>query len=119
MKALSGLALATMAFSLVACVRVEPLKLSDDSPANAKAPSGFVSSPVALEEYKSPEAFASRAEEDAKTPAMDHSAHGGMNMPGMQQMPGMSMPAPPISSTNTAPKGDAGTPGEAAPHTHH
>jgi hypothetical protein len=76
-----GLLPALSALALGACVSATPLEISDDSPVSMKASSGFVASPAAIEEYKSPADFTTRAEEDAKAPAMDHSAHSGMSMP--------------------------------------
>jgi hypothetical protein len=65
------------ALTLGACVDAAPMALSEHNPAHPKAPSGFVASPTALEEYKSAEDLQSRAQEDAVAPLMDHSAHGG------------------------------------------
>ena len=97
MKIPAPFCLAASALALAACVGPSPIAASDDHPASPKAPSGFASSPAAMEEYKTPDDFAARMAEDAKAPAMDHSAHGGMNMPGMN-MP--STQAPPAQSAS-------------------
>jgi hypothetical protein len=72
---------AAASVALGACVATAPMSFSEDSPTNPKAPSGFVSSPTAIEEYKSAEDLTSRAEEDAQAPAMDHSAHRTASTP--------------------------------------
>ena len=109
---LPGLVLAVTALVLAACVGVAPIELSDYNPASPKAPSDFVASPEALDDYKSAQDLAARAQEDAKAPAMSQMDHGGMNMPGMS-MPGMQMP-----SGNAPRQGGAGADGTTAPHVH-
>jgi hypothetical protein len=88
-----ALGLAAASIALGACVAAAPMSFSEDSPANPKAPSGFVSSPTAIEQYKSAEDLTSRAQEDANAPAMDHSAHGAASTP-QRVMPAAPAAAP-------------------------
>jgi hypothetical protein len=85
MRSLTLLFLAMAAPALAACVIPRPLDLGDDHPGNAAAASGFVDTPTALGDYKTPEDFAARATADAKQP----SGHSGHDMSGMHDMRGM------------------------------
>ena len=58
--------------------------MSDDNPANPKAPAGFVDEPTAIANYKTPEELAKRAAVEAQAPPSSMA-----NMPGMSGMPGM------------------------------
>ena len=78
MTTLSNLSLAVMALGLSACVSTASLDLADDHPANPTAAAGLISTPAALEGYKSSDDFAARAAADANTPPSSHAGHGGM-----------------------------------------
>lgn len=87
--------------SLTACVRLHPIDLTDDNPANPKAPSGFVDTPTALAHYRSSDDFAERASAEAKSPS-------GGSMMDMHDMPGMDHGNMPGMQHGGAPHGAAG-----------
>jgi len=81
MRSFNCLLLAVAAPTLAACVSPRPLDLPDDHPGSAQAASGFVDTPTALLDYKTPEDFSTRAAADAKEPN-DHGM-AGHDMSGM------------------------------------
>jgi hypothetical protein len=78
------LSAAAAGLALSGCITSQPLALSNDNPANAKAAAGFVDEPTAIADYKSADDLAIRAAAEAKAPPSSTA-----NMPGMSGMPGM------------------------------
>jgi hypothetical protein len=75
---------AAIALALSGCVSASPLVIGDDNPASPTATSGLVETSTAIDDYKSGEDFAGRAESDAKAQPPGHMSHGGMaGMKGM------------------------------------
>jgi hypothetical protein len=76
--------LVTTGLALWSCISAPPAALSDDNPANPKAPAGFVDEPTAIAGYKNAAELGERAATEAKAPPA-----GMANMPGMSGMSGM------------------------------